>query len=114
MVCCSKMQSLIRLLLLYFKISDNPFLHFLQSGNIQVWTKPLTGDSMAFAYINFGTGGMPSKVSMALKDMGLTKPTGYNISEAFNNKLFGTFHPPDTFSAQVNPTGIFLGWAKPL
>jgi alpha-N-acetylgalactosaminidase len=85
-----------------------------QSGNIQVWNKPLVKNMFAFAYLNTGNGGNPSKVSMKLSDFGLTNAAGYNITEVFEGTSMGKFLPTDTFTTMVNPTGIFMGKAVPI
>ena len=85
-----------------------------QDGDKQVWVRPLSKKAFAFALLNTGTSGMPTKMSIKLSDLGLTNPTGYNITEAFSGKHQGTFKETDTFEHAVNPTGIFLGKAVPL
>ena len=43
-----------------------------QIGDVQIWTKPvMPSGSVAFAFLNTGTGGTPSKVSLKLSDLGL-------------------------------------------
>ena len=86
-----------------------------QTGNIQLWTKPILPEgSYAFAALNTGTGGTPSKVSIKLADLGLNNPSGYNITEVFDGKAMGKFQPTDRFNCSVNPTGIFFGKATVL
>jgi len=81
-------------------------------GSIQIWTRPLSGGSFAFAFLNTGTGGTPTKVSMTVKDLGFSATAGYNITEVFDGKNMGAFKPSDTFSAYVNPTGVFFAKAQ--
>ena len=71
----------------------------------------LPDGSFAFTFLNTGTGGTPQKVSIALKDLGFTEPSGYNITEVFSGQFLGKRLPNDTFTAMVNPTGIFFGKA---
>ena len=87
----------------------------MMSGHIQIWTRPVmpTG-SVAFAFLNFGTGGMPATVSATLNSMGMTRPGGYNITDVFTSAGMGSFRPSQTFSTKVNPTGVFFGLAMPL
>ena len=83
-----------------------------QVGNIQIWTRPVLPEgSFAFAFLNTGTGGTPQKVSIAVKDLGFTKPSGYNITEVFSGQFLAKRRPNDTFTAEINPTGIFFGKA---
>ena len=86
-----------------------------QMGDIQLWTRPVMPQgSMAFAFVNTGTGGTPTKVSISLQNLGMTMSGGYNITELFDNKNMGEFKPSQTFMTMVNPTGIFLAKAVPL
>ena len=87
--------------------SNSICCHFLQLGNVQVWTRPLnpTG-SVAVAFLNMGDGGGPSKVSVKLTDIGLTHAQGYSLVEVFDNKSLGKMLPNSTFTCAVNPTGV--------
>ncbi len=50
-------------------------------------------------------------MSIVFNALGFTNVNGYNVTEVFDNTHIGHFNPGDTFSAWVNPTGIFLGKA---
>ena len=39
--------------------------------------------------------------------------SGYKMNEVFEGKSMGVMKGTDTFSAMVNPTGIFFGKATP-
>lgn len=77
-----------------------------------MWTKPiLPHGSYAFAFLNTGTGGTPQKVSIKLSDMGMTGANGYAVEEVFLGGNVEKLSANDTFSAMVNPTGVFFGKA---
>jgi hypothetical protein len=61
-----------------------------------------------------GDDGEPKKVSASLSLLGFTNANGYNITEVFESTYIGVYKPGDTFSAMVNPSGIFFAKAVPL
>lgn len=86
----------------------------MKVGNVQVWTRPiLPQGTMAFAFLNGGTSD-PTKVSIALADLGLKATGGYTITEVFDGTKMGNFKPTDKFTVYVNPTGVFFGKASPI
>ena len=87
------------------------FIFFLQSGNFEVWRKPLLDSSVAFALLNLDYYGAPMPVDVKISDLGLTDPSGYRITDVFTNTVVAKVTANETFTATVNPTGIFLGKA---
>jgi hypothetical protein len=84
----------------------------VQDNNVQAWKKPiLPKGSFAFAFLNTNYEGVPRKVSITFAAMGFTNAAGYNVTEVFDGTYIGMFKPSDSFSAWVNPSGIFLGKA---
>ncbi len=82
---------------------------FFQVGNVQVWRRPVLPEgSYAIAFLNTGTDGAPSKVSVKLQDLGLNNAKGYSIAEVFDGDRMGDFKPQDRLKIQVNPTGVFF------
>lgn len=43
--------------------------------------------------------------------MGMTAPSGYDITEVFDETKMGSFKPAENFATYVNPTGVFFGKA---
>jgi len=81
-------------------------------GSIQVWTKPLSDDGIAFAILNMGKS-RPSKVNIKLSDLGLKDKTSYRLTEVFDGVPVGVFVSTSIFSTSVNPSGIYLVRAVP-
>lgn len=67
----------------------------------------------AIAAINFGVAGTPSKVKLTCEELGLTNDGGYNITETFEDKFFGHFALKDTFTVDIDPSGVFLATFVP-
>jgi len=88
---------------------------FKQKYNgVQVWSKLLSSDFMAFVFYNPLPYGTPTNVKVSLKDLGLTKYSTYNLYESFSGNLIGQYKNKDTFNATVNPSGsVFAFWAEP-
>jgi len=87
---------------------------FLQTGNIEYWTRPiLPAGSRAFALLNLGTA-VPRKVTFRLNHLGFDNTSGYNVTEVFDNKYIGVFKPENALSVMVNPSGVFFGKAVAL
>ena len=70
--------------------------------------------SFAIAFLNTIEYGYPLKAWTVLSDIGLSHPSGYNITEVFEEKHIGLFKPRDNFTCYVNPTGVQLYKAVPL
>lgn len=101
------------------KINQDPLgiqgTRLVKSGNLQVWRKPISPvGCYAFAYLNTGEDGEPKKVSATLSYLGFNNGNKYNITDVFSGQSLGVFSIGDTFSAWVNPTGIFFGKAVPV
>ena len=94
-----------------FPFDDVIMIFFPQSGSFEVWRKPLVDSSVAFALLNLGTDGTSMPVGVKISDLGLTDPSGYRITDVFTNTVVAKVTANETFTAKVNPTGIFLGKA---
>ena len=64
--------------------------------------------SVAIGFLNRWTSGTPIRVSFALSELGLNHPSGYSAFDIFSGKPLGNFSPKSTFTADVNPSGIYL------
>ena len=53
------------------------------------------------------------RVSISLKDLGVTSSGNYTVYEVFDNQKLGMFRVTDTVSVHVNPTGVFFGKVVP-
>lgn len=62
-------------------------------------------------YYNYGG---PLIFSATLESLGLNNTSGYQVTEAFDNKEIGHLLPNDTLKLSVNPTGIQIVLALPL
>ena len=49
-----------------------------------------------------------------LKDMGMTAPAGYTVTEVFDGTQMGKLHPKDSISLYINPSDVYFGKAVPL
>lgn len=69
--------------------------------------QPSLGDnrSAALAFLNRRTDGTPTRVSIVLRDAGLTSTSGYKVQEMFDGLNLGIFHPDNTLTVVVNPSG---------
>ena len=79
---------------------------------IDVYSRPLSPDhngkkSVAVAFLNKKTSGT-QKAVFKLSDLGLNYPPGHIARDIFTGKYLGLFAPADTFSHNVNPSGILL------
>jgi hypothetical protein len=83
-----------------------------QSHHLEVWTKPIQPDgTFAFAVLNTGEVGRPTKVDMTFDEIGLMAENGYNVTEAFSGKYLGNYPFNATFVVHVCPSCVFLGVA---
>jgi len=91
-----------------------PICLFLQTGDIEFWTRPiLPAGSQAFALLNLGTA-TPQKVTLRFSHLGFSSASGYNVTEVFDDKYIGVFKPQNVLSVMVNPSGVFFGKAVAL
>lgn len=88
---------------------------FKQKYNgVEVWSKLLTNDYMAFVFYNPLPYGTPTNVKLSLKDLGLTKYQTYTFYESFSGNLIGQYNKKENFNTTVNPSGsVFAFWAEP-
>ena len=74
---------------------------------IDVFSRPLSDQSVAVAFLNRKTAGAHRAV-FKLSALGLKDKAGYRATDIFSGKSIGSFKPEDTFNHDVNPTGILL------
>lgn len=87
----------------------------LTINNIQIWSKPMSGDRTAFVFLNPQPYGTPSNVQVTLKDLGLVNSENYNFYEMFSGDLIGQYASKDQFKAIVEPSGsVYAFWAEPI
>lgn len=61
--------------------------------------------SAAIVFLNRRTDGTPSRVSVILRDIGLTAASGYKVQELFDGFHLGIYQPDDKLTVEVNPSG---------
>lgn len=85
-----------------------------QTGDIEIWTKPISpSGNYAFTLVNLGNS-VPSKVTVVLSSVFPTNANGYNVTEVFDGTFMGTFKPASPFTTMINPNGVFFGVAVAL
>lgn len=86
------------------------------AGEMQVWLRPISpAGSMAIAFLNLRiNSGGPVEVDMPFHKLGPTTAAGYNVTEGFTGQFLGIFKPDSTFTAMVNPSGVYLLVARPI
>ena len=62
--------------------------------------------SAAVAVMFSGDDGTPKKVTLTPKNLGLTHPGGYIVSEVFEGKILETLEPQQSMTVSVNPSGL--------
>jgi len=99
------------------KIDQDPLgiqaKRIIRSGNIDIFSRPVMPSykkeySAAVGFLNRYTSGTPLRVRVKLTALGLHHTAGYAAKDVFSGKLYGKFHPDDTFVADVNPTGFLF------
>lgn len=80
-------------------------------GKVEIWSKPLSGGSFAFAFLNLQSGGYPREVSVPVTKLGSSDLQAYMITDVFSGAKMGVFKPHDMFNTTVNPSGVFFGVA---
>lgn len=73
----------------------------------EVLPKTKKGSSAALVFLNRRTDGTPVRVSVVLRDLGLTSMLGYQVKELFDGLDLGFYRPDDAIKVEVNPTGKF-------
>ena len=61
--------------------------------------------SLVVTVLNRRTDGTPTKVSLMLSDLGLTRSAGYKVRELFDHSELGIYFPDDHLNLLVNPSG---------
>ena len=81
---------------------------------MEFWTRPIapTGN-VAFAVVNYGSGGGPVRLQVSLSNFGLNAGK-YNVTEVFDGTAIGTFGPDDKMTLLINPSGVFFAVAQKL
>ncbi|CAF0822916.1 unnamed protein product [Brachionus calyciflorus] len=86
----------------------------LEINYIQIWSKTLVNDIVAFVFYNPLPYGTPRYISVPLKQLGLDKKDAYNFYETFSGDLIGKFNRTDFINIKVDPSGsVFACWAEP-
>ncbi|XP_064606883.1 alpha-N-acetylgalactosaminidase-like [Liolophura sinensis] len=84
-------------------------------SNIEVWTRPISPEgTVAVALLNVVGKGMPTRVTVSAKQMGLSNTNGYNLTEVFDGQPIGTLTPQESYTVKVNPSGVYFFTANPL
>jgi hypothetical protein len=88
---------------------------FKQKYNgVQVWSKPLVNDYVAFVFYSDEPYGTPTNVDLSLKELGLIRYPIYNFYESFSGDLIGQYKNTNNFNVSVDPSGsVFAFWAEP-
>lgn len=85
-----------------------------QEENILVWTRPIMPKgTTAFVVLNKGTAGTPTKLDLPVDLLG-QNPSGYNITEVFDQTPMGVFKPTEKITISVNPTGVVFAVGRPI
>ncbi|KAK6172930.1 hypothetical protein SNE40_016490 [Patella caerulea] len=79
----------------------------IKQGDIEVWTRPLQGNSVGVLFSCIG-GATTAQVKLALTNIGLTNPSGYNLTEVFEGRFVGIFKPNESLSISIDPYDVFL------
>ena len=87
-----------------------------QIGQVTVWLKPLSDRSSAVAFLfsGAGLGGMPARITLKLRDIGLTHSAGYNVTDAFTTRSLPLTKPDSVMTVRVNPHGVEMVVAAPI
>ncbi|XP_076468477.1 alpha-N-acetylgalactosaminidase-like [Babylonia areolata] len=83
-------------------------------NSISVWMKPLSQNNTAIAFLNKDVQGRPTPLTVMLADLGLNNPSGYNITDVFEDRAMGVFKPSSPLQVLVDPTSILLIKIVPL
>ena len=75
----------------------------IQNG-VELWSKTLADEKMAFVFYNPQTDGTPRKVTISLNDLGLNNQT-YGFYESFTGESIGKYDFSKQFQIEVNPAG---------
>ena len=77
-----------------------------QIGQVTVWLKPLSDRSSAVAFLfsGAGLGGMPARITLKLRDIGLTHSAGYNVTDAFTTRSLPLTKPDSVMTSQSQST----------
>ena len=81
-----------------------------QKSGVEIWIKSVEPSSApdlsaAIVFLNRRTDGTPTRVSVILRDIGLTSLFGYKVEELFDGLNLGVYRPDDSLTVIVNPSG---------
>ncbi|XP_033219390.1 alpha-N-acetylgalactosaminidase-like isoform X2 [Belonocnema kinseyi] len=84
-----------------------------KDDNIEIWVRPITPNfdkyySYAIAFLNSGTDGTPTDVTVTLKEIGLDYSAGYRCEDLYNNVTYDILKPRMKITVRVNPTGVVM------
>lgn len=83
------------------------------AAKIEVWAKPLSGESFAAVVFSKRTD-MPYNCTFTISKLNFTHAAGYKVRDLFLSKDLGTFLPGDDISVMVNPVGVVMIRADPV
>ncbi|XP_011684091.1 alpha-N-acetylgalactosaminidase [Strongylocentrotus purpuratus] len=86
---------------------------FTTAAKIEVWAKPLSGESFAAVVFSKRTD-MPYNCTFTISKLNFTHAAGYKVRDLFLSKDLGTFLPGDDISVMVNPVGVVMIRADPV
>lgn len=87
----------------------NLLIFQINNTDVEVWSKPiLPVCSFAVAFLQLSNHGNPTLVSVFGRDIGLTNPDGYDVTDGFTGESLTPAHPDVTLKIIVNPNGVVL------
>ncbi|ELU01625.1 hypothetical protein CAPTEDRAFT_182233 [Capitella teleta] len=81
------------------------------AGQVRIWRRSISKPKSSYAFLLLYTNisGGPSKVTIKLRDLGLTTAGQYNLTNVFTGEFLGTYKPWYYLNAEVNPVGcVFI------
>nr|CAH0113308.1 unnamed protein product [Daphnia galeata] len=84
-----------------------------KKSGVEIWIKSVEPSSApdrsaAIVFLNRRTDGTPTRVSVILRDIGLTSLFGYKVEELFDGLNLGVYRPDDSLTVIVNPSGVVM------
>jgi len=84
-----------------------------KNKGIEIWARPVSPVlhnfySYAIVFFNRRTDGTPSEVSVTLSELGLTSPSGYHVTDVFDEVSYGAVDAKQRFTVDVNPSGVVM------
>jgi len=75
------------------------------AGNVEVWSKPLKDDRVAFVALFPQPYGTPIHLNVNLTSLGLIQYQDYDFFETFTGNYLGKYHYTDMYNFTINPSG---------